>query len=221
MSPFSQSNLTKALAENRPSAPLEAPSAVPEPTLSEETTLPSPQAASLERVTFPPLSSSPQPAFLPVKSSKAGSAFNSGSISGRSKTTYVGRRGIAIQVPPKDDASIDASVDFTNVSAGSFTREQRPRRPSQRASSRRVSLASSSPSSAALNRKGPTGRASATLASSFVSSLGRTTGKEAGATIGSRESISRSSPSVDLLRRFSHAVESNTGSPLPSISQGN
>lgn len=166
-----------------------------------------------------PLSSSPQPAFLPMNHNRNQAAFPSGSISGRSKAgSYVGRRGVSVQMPPKDGASDQAeSEDFTQASLGSAGKNNVPSRAARRAPSRRFSMASSSNLSSGGDKgpKGPSGRGSATLASSFVSSLGRTSARKEAAAVGSVENLNKSSPSVDLLRRFSQAVESSTGSPLP------
>lgn len=185
---------------------------------------------------FPPLSSSPQPAFLPTGHNlkSCSSVLENGSISGRSKAgSYIGRRGVAIQFPPKNDSEAAAASEagesgaFTHASLGSGggqTKSNSLRKPSQH--SRRFSMAttSSNPSSGGGGErggpKGPSGRGSATLASSFVSSLGRTAGRNQSAvTAGSLESLNKSSPSLDLLKRFSTAVESSTGSPLPLRNQ--
>lgn len=166
-----------------------------------------------------PLSSSPQPAFLPANPHKSSSI--GGSMSGRSKAgSYVGRRGMASRVSAKDQPSPPDSAAFTFASLESGGREHRPLR-SRKESNRRLSMASSGLGSAENgNPRGANARGSATLAQSYVSSLGRTSGKKEAAAVGSVESLSRSSPSLDLLRRFSTAVESSTGSPVPHLQSG-
>jgi hypothetical protein len=159
----------------------------------------------LEPGPLPPLSSSPSPAFLPARSVSGSMRVPRSLTLTKSTTSYPGKLAYS-QRKVSETGQSPAPTAFTYASVGSLEEEQgQPRKPSSRSSH---STSDGISAAARGRRHSSTAQGNPTLSTSFVSSLGRSSGARAHQDLsGGMEQLRASSASIDLLRQFRKAVD--------------
>jgi hypothetical protein len=184
------SNLSRAFA-----AAQVAPLPVESPSSSSNASPHRPAEPSVPENVALPLSSSPSPAFLPARSISSSQRLPRASALTKS-LSYPGKL-----------AYNRLSVRANESSAPSLASVDEPAH--ARKSSSRSSHSASDGISAAIRGRRPstTGQGNPTLSTSFVSSLGRSSGAKAKDDVSGMDSLRASSASLELLSRFRKSVE--------------